>query len=185
MYADYYQLPNALSKEECEFLIEEGKKILIPSRTNNHTNVPEVDQKVRKSHSSNYEREGKGKILSLKLVTLFRDICFEIYKFPILNIEHPEYINYKEGDFFAWHFDSANGEELNGAIPIDRDLSASIFLSDPSEYTGGKLQLYMPDGPVDVEQQQGTMIVFPSIFLHRVTKIKKGERSSIVFWGKR
>ena len=35
-----------------------------------------------------------------------------------------------------------------------------------------------------VDQELGTLVVFPSSFVHRVTKVETGTRKSLVFWAR-
>jgi len=52
-------------------------------------------------------------------------------------------------------------------------------LSDPYEYEGGELQINT--GQILVpEKDKGTVIIFPSYLLHRVTPVTKGTRRSLV-----
>ena len=67
----------------------------------------------------------------------------------------------------------------------DRKLSVVIQLNDPSTYTGGDFEFRIPgcdmDGLADF-RQQGSVIVFPSFFEHRVTPVTTGTRYSLVTW---
>jgi PKHD-type hydroxylase len=77
---------------------------------------------------------------------------------------------------YDWHMDASAPE--NG---IQRKLSISILLSDPSEFEGGQLQLKgMEDTPL--LEKKGSIIVFPSFIEHRVTPVTKGVRYSAVTW---
>ena len=50
---------------------------------------------------------------------------------------------------------------------------------DPSHDADGK---YIKPEDRELMRQQGTMILFPSVFTHRITEITKGERYSFVSW---
>ena len=72
-----------------------------------------------------------------------------------------------------------------------KNLSVSLILNRKDEYTGGSLQMITPSGisidniitPRDVEdQEQGTLIVFPSSMIHQVTPVLSGVRKSLVLW---
>jgi PKHD-type hydroxylase len=85
---------------------------------------------------------------------------------------------YKSTDegHYNWHIDSTT--------PVDgmqRKLSISILLSDPSEFEGGELQF---KGIEDqkILTKQGSIVVFPSFIEHRVTPVTKGVRYSAVTW---
>jgi PKHD-type hydroxylase len=65
-----------------------------------------------------------------------------------------------------------------------RKLSCIIQLTDPNEYEGGEFELIdtnqFPNA--DDIKQQGTIIYFPSLFLHRAKPVTKGIRHSIAAW---
>lgn len=85
---------------------------------------------------------------------------------------------YKSTDegYYDWHMDA--GPPQNG---IQRKLSISILLNDPSEFEGGILQFKdMEDR--NVLDKQGTIVVFPSFIEHRVTPVTKGVRYTAVTW---
>jgi PKHD-type hydroxylase len=64
-----------------------------------------------------------------------------------------------------------------------RKLSFVLQLSDPEDYEGGNLQLLDESGSTYfAPRQKGTMILFDSRTQHRVLKVKKGVRKSIVGW---
>jgi PKHD-type hydroxylase len=85
---------------------------------------------------------------------------------------------YKSSDngYYDWHMDAATPQ--NG---MQRKLSISILLSDPSEFEGGELQF---KGLEDrkILTKQGSIVVFPSFVEHRVTPVTKGDRYSAVTW---
>jgi PKHD-type hydroxylase len=85
---------------------------------------------------------------------------------------------YKSTDegHYDWHMDA--GTPQNG---VQRKLSISILLSDPSEFEGGELQF---KGIEDqkILTKQGSIVVFPSFIEHKVTPVTKGVRYSAVTW---
>jgi|694.fasta_scaffold137274_2 PKHD-type hydroxylase len=68
---------------------------------------------------------------------------------------------------------------IGGAI---RKLSFVLQLSDSSDYEGGDLELIYEKIPEKLPRKRGTLLVFPSFTLHRVTPITKGSRHSLVGW---
>jgi len=78
--------------------------------------------------------------------------------------------------YYDWHIDSAPPK--NG---MQRKLSISILLTDPSEFEGGELQF---KGIEDqkILTKQGSIVVFPSFIEHKVTPVTKGVRYSAVTW---
>lgn len=74
-----------------------------------------------------------------------------------------------------------------------RKLSCSVLLNDPSEYSGGDLEIgntnnvdtSLEENKVNLKQYnlgQGSIIVFPGFIWHRVTPVTKGTRYSLVMW---
>jgi len=108
--------------------------------------------------------------------------------------ESIQFTKYSKKQFYDWHIDShpipydaPNDLNVHGKI---RKLSTVISLSDPKEYVGGKFEFEIYD-PLTNEikifeckeiKERGTLIVFPSFLRHRVNKVTKGTRFSLVNW---
>ena len=91
--------------------------------------------------------------------------------------------------FYSWHTDSVT--ELKNLELCTRDISASLILNKQTEYTGGSLQFILAGSvslddiltPEDaIDQEQGTLIVFPSSLIHQVTEVTSGIRKSLALW---
>jgi PKHD-type hydroxylase len=101
----------------------------------------------------------------------------QYYNFDLRGFYEPFQLSeYKEGDFFDWHLDFGTG-----ASSI-RKLSFSIQLSNPKAYEGGDLEFRINNNIVQAPRTPGTVIIFPSFVMHRVSKVTKGTRRSIVGW---
>ena len=101
----------------------------------------------------------------------------EFYKFHLTEInEDIQYTVYNSDDegYYDWHLDMDPSK-------AKRKLSLVCQLSDPSEYEGGELQINTGN-VLTVEKEKGTVILFPSYLLHRVTPVTKGTRRSLVMW---
>ena len=101
----------------------------------------------------------------------------DFYQFRLTEItEYIQYTVYNSDDqgYYDWHIDM-------GPDKARRKLSLVCQLSDPSEYEGGELQIN--SGRILIpEKEKGTVILFPSYILHRVTPVTKGTRRSLVLW---
>jgi len=101
----------------------------------------------------------------------------EFYKFKLTeiteNIQYTVY-NSEDQDYYDWHLDMGPGK-------ANRKLSLVCQLSDPTEYEGGELQINTGN-IVTLEKEKGTVIIFPSYLLHRVTPVTRGTRRSLVLW---
>ena len=83
---------------------------------------------------------------------------------------------------------STNNKNYVGKI---RKLSSIIQLTDPKKYSGGELEFCFPDVKPDNKKRtriceefkpRGSIVIFPSFLYHRIKKVTKGERNSLVCW---
>jgi PKHD-type hydroxylase len=65
---------------------------------------------------------------------------------------------------------------------IRTDLSATLFLSEPTEYDGGELLVEDTYGVHSAKLPAGHLILHPSTGLHRVARITRGQRLVSFFW---
>jgi|TARA_B100000768_G_scaffold96232_1_gene89803 PKHD-type hydroxylase len=99
------------------------------------------------------------------------------------NIQYTEYYASEEGHY-DWHQDIGAGE-----LPSRRKVSITLQLSSDNEYVGGELQLTGGgDGEGNIIESttlprgKGVGVLFPSYMMHRVSKVSKGVRRSLVLW---
>tara|TARA_Y100000816_G_C26091060_1_gene576605 strand:- start:1161 stop:1781 length:621 start_codon:yes stop_codon:yes gene_type:complete len=123
-----------------------------------------------------------------------------LYDLRCIDNESMQYTKYNKGQFYGWHNDSdlpsqykpttvGNRSDalvqdfLNTQCEMVRKLSFVLQLSGPDDYEGGNLQLLDENGKCYfAPRQQGTVILFDSRTQHRVLKVTKGTRKSIVGW---
>lgn len=126
----------------------------------------------------------------------------ENFLYDIKNVdgENLQYTMYNVGEHYTWHTDAGlpgfykpqsvgNHSEtiltdyLNEKCEMVRKLSFVLQLSDHDSYEGGNLQLLDETGKsYFAPRKKGTMIFFDSRTQHRVLKVTKGVRKSIVGW---
>ena len=105
------------------------------------------------------------------------------YNFDLNGYDTFQYTEYRgeENGYSDWHVDS-----FFGAAPKEmhetRKLSLTCLLNDPKEFVGGELQFGHETNVHSTEMVRGTIILFPSFSLHRVTPITSGIRKSLVTW---
>ena len=123
-----------------------------------------------------------------------------LYNLRCIDGESIQYTRYLPGQFYGWHNDAGlatqykpvaigNREQgraqdfLNENLELVRKLSFAMQLSDPDDYEGGNVQLLDEMGKsYFVPRKRGTIVLFDSRTMHRVQKVKKGVRKSIVGW---
>ena len=103
--------------------------------------------------------------------------CFGFDIKDIFDIQYSEY-DAKYKGHYDWHLDIS--EDGTNHF-YERKLSLSIQLSDYSEYKGGNLEIKNVELGME-SKQKGTIIVFPSNKLHRVTPVTDGTRRALVAW---
>ena len=92
--------------------------------------------------------------------------------------EYAQFTEYPKGGFYDWHMDS----DVSGLDePPVRKISMTILLSNQSEFEGGELE-FMSEGLKPPQLIQGQAIFFCSLIRHRIAKVKRGIRRSLVMW---
>ena len=180
-YFDFVYRKDVLTSKECNQLITEGNENLRKGTTASAA-------EKRNSNVNFLNLESKTGYLIQKIIDHLDNISKEHYKFNLTHIEEVQYSNYQTNMFYDWHVDTGGFNKYE----MKRNLSASVFLSKKNDYTGGDFEFLFPTDisldskltPTKPYQEQGTLLVFPSMMIHRVTKILSGERCSLVFWGK-
>jgi PKHD-type hydroxylase len=102
----------------------------------------------------------------------------QFYQFDLRGFSDPfQYTIYRDADggHYDWHVDQ-------GPTVVQRKLSLTLQLSEPSQYEGCDLELRAGNLAEVAPRERGTLIAFPSYVLHRVTPIRSGTRKSLVAW---
>jgi PKHD-type hydroxylase len=125
-----------------------------------------------------------------------------LYDLSNIDGESLQYTRYESGQFYGWHNDAGlatqykpvsvgnrgNGQEnvqdfVNENCERVRKLSFSLQLSDPDDYEGGNVQFMDEAGKsYFAPRKRGCIVLFDSRTQHRVLKVTKGTRKSIVGW---
>lgn len=94
----------------------------------------------------------------------------------------PLFNRYRGGQSFGTHVDNAIRQVTGTGHRIRTDLSATLFLSQPSEYDGGELTVEDTYGAHSVKLPAGHMILYPATSLHYVRPVLRGARIASFFW---
>ena len=126
----------------------------------------------------------------------------ENFLYDLRNIDNEtmQYTRYGEGEYYKWHNDAGIGghykpvssgnrieglaqDFVNENIELVRKLSFTLQLSHHDEYEGGNVQFLDELGKsYFAPRKRGSLILFDSRTSHRVLKVTKGVRKSIVGW---
>lgn len=76
---------------------------------------------------------------------------------------------------YGWHTDSTLRYLPDGSC-LRTDVSATLFLSNPDDYDGGELAIEDTCGTRLIKLSAGSLVLYPSGFIHEVTPVTRGER---------
>jgi PKHD-type hydroxylase len=88
---------------------------------------------------------------------------------------------YGPGQQYGLHADNATMYDPTG-WPLRTDISFTVFLSDPRTYEGGALHLRTLDDDREFRPAAGSIVLYPTGLLHRVTPVTAGVRLACVGW---
>lgn len=113
-----------------------------------------------------------------KRVTNHVKSALDEFGLEIKNISYPQGLRFVKYDsaeqgFQNWHTDRAKPTRI---------LTCVIQLTDPETYTGARLEFQSPILSRQVPVEQGSLIIFPSEQIHRVSECTQGTRYSLIIW---
>ncbi|HYC31733.1 MAG TPA: Fe2+-dependent dioxygenase [Gemmatimonadales bacterium] len=138
------------------------------SRTKDNMQVPEDHPVARQL--------GDTILKALQRSGLFISAALPLKVFP------PLFNRYTGGQAFGTHVDNAIRQVTGTPHRVRTDLSATLFLCDPSEYDGGELSVEDTYGVHSVKLPAGHMVLYPASSLHHVTPVTRGARIASFFW---
>ena len=176
MFENIYHLKeNIIPEQFCDKIIKDGEIETIKKQE-----IADGNNANRSSSISWIEDKELQKTLSY-LVKSANDESN--WNFSLKEFESLQFTIYNKGDHYNWHTDNHVKPYRNNTI---RKLSFTICLND--EYEGGNFSICDPHPEPDLsitttfKLKKGDMIIFPSHVWHKVDKIIKGTRKSLVGW---
>ena len=186
---DYLETAGVLDETACKALCTEirtasGRPAGLMGRDDQKPAWPEVRRTTRATVSPATEALINA-VLAERKPALERH-----FGLALGEIEKPQFLHYREGDFFVPHQD--------GNTPLIHDesrfrkISAVIFLNrqsddpSPQTYAGGSLVLHGhysgPELRVAMPALAGSLVAFRSETTHEVTPVTCNERFTVVSW---
>jgi PKHD-type hydroxylase len=174
---DWAKLDNVFSPYECQRVIEYGESLrLDPAFVGGHgiTNKQIRDSNISWFHPRDEASSWIFKRVSEAIIELNEGVFrFDLWGF----MEGMQFTKYEApGGKYEEHVD-----RFNGGMVV-RKLSCSILLSDPSEFEGGDLDVWVSGKPSPMVKERGSLIAFPSFTMHAVKPVTEGTRYSLVAW---
>jgi PKHD-type hydroxylase len=162
---------------------EEEKKPFTPDYHIKNTNIGDVPR-MRQSILKWIELNPNTSWLYKKLISQIHKVNQENFDYILKFVENLQLTEYNENQqgFYLKHNDSGLASKLENFVDI-RKLSFTIQLTNPEEYEGGELILYVNNQqPFTAPKTKGTIIFFESNIQHEVKPVKKGIRHALVSW---
>jgi len=114
-----------------------------------------------------------------KIATAVGNANAEYYRYDLYGITHGlQLLHYKSSELahYDWHIDCGDGTSAH------RKISVSVPLTPRDQYKGGELIINNNGTELTAIDEQGSISMFPSFQLHKVTPVTEGERWAIVIW---
>jgi PKHD-type hydroxylase len=199
----YWFFQKALSPKICDKIIETGNKVKDSlavvgeaSRTRNLEQQP-----LTKKEKSDLKKTRDSNVAWLDHKWIYDEIHPYIHEanrnagwnFEWDWSEMCQFTKYKLNQHYGWHCDSFanpyNAPNQPNFHNKTRKLSVTCSLSDPKDYKGGELEFqFRNQSDPNITRKcieilpRGSIVVFPSFVWHRVKKVTKGTRYSLVLW---
>ncbi|HLM33922.1 MAG TPA: 2OG-Fe(II) oxygenase [Gaiellaceae bacterium] len=152
-----------------------------------------VNKKQRSTSMANVDDETHDFVV--QRLDALRATLGQHFDVSLERCQRPQFLVYREGDFFGTHRDSSEDEDA-AQFRKERQISAVTFLNDQSAdpradaYGGGNLTFYglLNEDPKGegvgfaLTAQQGTLVAFPSLMVHSVSPVTHGKRYTITTW---
>jgi len=172
----------SIPTETCDHIINQSKNYPIQDATIGFNTGNKIDTAFRKSELRwiNPDAEPKIKDIIWYHANRANRDSFDVDLRYINDIQFTKYVGDSETPGkYDWHHD-VDWQETKA---FHRKLSLVIQLTDPDEYEGGDFEFdsTLPQLPPEAKLK-GSVIVFPSFHVHRVTPVTKGVRHSLVTW---
>jgi len=175
---NYYLFNKGFDDVQVKYILEIAKQYDADKGTISNNNLE--DGVYRKSKVSWLPpEENKTEWIYEVIMDYVMSANFNLWKFDINHfkdsIQYSEY-HADDNDHYDWHIDL-------GPYPVStRKISIVVQLSDPDEYEGGDFQIKTSNDEETLVKSKGSVVMFPSYLMHRVTPVTKGVRKSLVLW---
>ena len=146
---------------------------------------PALEKGVRRSKVSFHTLNENNRWVFERLNAVIGMVNDRWYNFDLNGYSVIQYTEYHGDDHgcYDWHTDLFMGSLPAGEQTETRKLSLTCLLNDPiKDFDGGDLQFGHESNFKSAEMKKGTMILFPSFNLHRVSPVTRGVRKSMVVW---
>lgn len=170
----------AFTPEECQKIIDYASSMYAePGGVGAGTNG-KIQKEVRNVDLYQIPMGQETRWVFDKLARIVSIVNAEHFDFDIMGITHElQLLHYKAGEdpgHYEWHID------MGDMTSSTRKISVSVQLTNPTQYKGGELLVNSHGELISAPSARGSVTLFPSYCLHKVTKMEEGERWALVIW---
>jgi len=175
---NFFIVEDFLDAETCARMREsmESAPSIVAKVLKEDRGVEEVDERVRSTRRIEVADTMRAEVVSA--LESVRDRAGSHFGVTLTETEKPQFLVYREGDFFQKHMDMDHNERYRRAV------STILFLND--DYKGGALKFY---GGVErklleltLPPKQGMLVGFRADWIHEVEPVRSGIRYTVVSW---
>lgn len=168
-------LPNVLTPEELDFCHE----ILINSSfEEGKLTAQGAARQAKNNEQLQRTQEAATELDAVLIQAISRDSLLAARAQP-MTISIPLINRHGTGMHYGFHVDAAVTTHHS---VMRRDISVSLFLSDPNSYEGGELEVESPAGLQRIKLPAGHGYAHATHALHQVRPVTSGTRYAAVFW---
>ena len=171
-------IPEVLSKAEvgrCRAVIDAAEWV-DGNETSGHQSALAKKNVQLREGSPEARQVGDAILDALGRQSMFIAAALPLKVFP------PLFNRYAGGQDFGNHVDNAVRQLRGTDFRVRSDLSATLFLSEPTDYDGGELTIEDRFGTQRVKLAAGDLVLYPASSLHRVMPVTRGARVASFFW---
>lgn len=171
-----------LTPSECDRIISHAQKGYPSSASiGGSDNNSKIVRETRSATIYVLENDEENRWLYEKISNIVSIVNTLHFDYDISGITHGiQLIEYSSDEdvkgHYEWHVDAGSGE------PAHRKISLTAQLSNPQDYDECNLIINNHAHEVIASKERGSIHLFPSYMLHKVTPISKGTRYALVIW---
>lgn len=170
------------TKQECEEIKRIGlKQYETTASVGGSRDQSIINREIRSTNIYPIDANKKTYWIFDKIGKIVSFMNHAYYDYELLGITHNLQMLEYDSDIeipghYDWHVDAGTGECST------RKLSCTIQLSDEEDYDGCELLINDNSKVINASKNMGSVHLFPSYTLHKVTPITSGKRYSLVIW---
>ena len=177
-----------LSDEDCAGLVasmQQGDRL--PAGVYREDGDKGVAEDIRRVHTTTVP-DNLAAVVASRLDEL-RPVLASHFETSLERCEGPEYLIYRQGDFFRPHTDDADEKIAQRKVSVVVFLNTQHAWEGDGGHGGGELVVYgLGSGPdkagrrVGLPGIAGSLVAFPAETVHEVLPVAWGERCAVVGW---